>query len=34
MATGVAGLVGGALVGAGFIASRKLDSTSGEQPKE
>jgi hydrogenase small subunit len=34
IATGVAGLVGGALVGAGLIASRKLDSTSGEQPKE
>jgi hydrogenase small subunit len=34
MATGVAGLVGGALVGAGFIASRKLDEVSGDEPKE
>jgi len=33
LATGVAGLVGGALVGAGVIASRKLEK-SDEQPKE
>jgi len=37
VATGVAGVVGGALVGAGFIASRKLgdhDGSSDEKPKE
>ena len=35
VATGVAGLVGGALVGAGFIASKKLnEGTSDEKPKE
>jgi hydrogenase small subunit len=35
VATGVAGIVGGALLGAGFIASRKLgDGNSDEQPKE
>lgn len=34
LSTGVAGLVGGALIGAGVIASRKLDSGSDEQPKE
>jgi hydrogenase small subunit len=36
VATGVAGIVGGALVGAGFIASRKLGNgdSSDEQPKE
>jgi hydrogenase small subunit len=31
VATGVAGLVGGALVGAGFVASRKLDAPAGEE---
>jgi hydrogenase small subunit len=35
VATGVAGLVGGALIGAGVIASKKLGDQSGdEQPKE
>jgi hydrogenase small subunit len=35
IATGVAGLVGGALVGAGVLASRKLgNGNSDEQPKE
>ena len=37
VATGVAGIVGGALVGAGFIASRKLgngDSSDEPKPKE
>jgi hydrogenase small subunit len=34
VATGVAGMVGGALLGAGFLASRKLDGGSAEEPKE
>jgi hydrogenase small subunit len=34
IATGVAGLIGGALVGAGFIASRKLSAGSSDEPKE
>jgi hypothetical protein len=33
-ATGVAGLVGGALLGAGFIASRKMSDGSSDEPKE
>jgi hydrogenase small subunit len=33
-ATGVAGLVGGALVGAGLIASRKMNEGSSDEPKE
>lgn len=33
VATGVAGLVGGALLGAGFMASRKMNESS-EEPKE
>ncbi|HEX7681370.1 MAG TPA: hydrogenase small subunit, partial [Thermoanaerobaculia bacterium] len=34
VATGVAGLVGGALLGAGFIASRKMNDGSSDEPKE
>lgn len=34
VATGVAGLAGGALLGAGFLASRKLDARSGDETKE
>jgi hypothetical protein len=38
VATGVAGLIGGALIGAGFMASRKLgsadDSESESKPKK
>jgi hydrogenase small subunit len=33
-ATGIAGLVGGALLGAGALASRKLGDRNDEQPKE
>jgi hydrogenase small subunit len=33
-ATGIAGLVGGALVGAGLIASRKMNEGSSDEPKE
>ncbi|MBV8543274.1 MAG: hydrogenase small subunit [Acidobacteria bacterium] len=33
-ATGVAGLVGGALIGAGLIASRKMNEGSSDEPKE
>ncbi|HXH37272.1 MAG TPA: hydrogenase small subunit [Thermoanaerobaculia bacterium] len=33
-ATGVAGLVGGALIGAGFIASRKMSDGTSDEPKE
>jgi len=34
IATGVAGLVGGALLGAGFLASRKMGDDSTDAPKE
>lgn len=34
VATGVAGLVGGALLGAGFLASRKMNDGSSDEPKE
>jgi hydrogenase small subunit len=34
IATGVAGLVGGALLGAGFLASRKMSNGSSDEPKE
>lgn len=34
IATGVAGLVGGALLGAGFIASRKMNDGAADEPKE
>ncbi len=34
VATGVAGLVGGALLGAGFLASRKMSDGAADEPKE
>jgi hydrogenase small subunit len=35
VATGVAGIVGGALVGAGYLASKKFDNVNGDnEPKE